>query len=161
MKTAPTMLAIGLLIATLAAPVLTRAQNVPAPGPNASLPPKLVGKWTQHTAGIKEGATLTIVSVDPATGLLKGKWVPPTGPAAGKEFDVVGWASWAPPVSPDFDNVVVVSFSVSLTTYGSLTGFTGFLRDGQIITVWHNIRPNSRYVWDHVVANQDIFTRTP
>lgn len=161
MKTAPTMLAICLLAAALGAPYRAGAQDAPAPGPNASLPAMLVGKWTQHTAGIKEGATLTIVSVDPATGLLKGKWVPPTGAAAGKEFDVVGWASWAPPVSKDFDNVVVVSFSVSLTTYGSLTGFTGFLRDNQIITVWHNIRPNSRYVWDHVVANQDVFTRTP
>jgi len=121
---------------------------------------KFVGKWTQHTAGVKEGATMSITSVDPTTGQIKGNWIPPTGPAAGKEFDLTGWVSSAAPIEKA-DNVIVVSFSVSLTTYGSVTAFAGFLKDNQIITLTHNVRPNSRYEWDHITANQDTFTKTP
>src|ERR1700680_442757 len=55
---------------------------------------KLVGKWTQHYTGMSlEGATLNITSVDSASGRLSGKWIPPSGPARGKEFEVIGWVS--------------------------------------------------------------------
>jgi hypothetical protein len=121
---------------------------------------KFIGKWKEQTAGVKEGSILNITTVEPATGQLQGKWIPPTGPAAGKEFDVIGWVSSVKTI-PDLDNVIVVSFSVSLTTYGSLTSYTGFLRDNKIITLSHNIRPVSRYEWDHITANAAVFTKAP
>ena len=118
----------------------------------------LIGRWAERTPGIKEETDVTIVSVDPATGQIKGKWVPPSGPAAGKAFDLIGWVSTAPPVEKT-DNVVVVSFTVSLSTYGSLATFIGYIKDNQIITLSHNARPNSRYEWDHITANTAIFTK--
>jgi hypothetical protein len=129
---------------------------------DTSIQSKIVGKWAQQTPGVTNGgAIMDITSVDRATGQLRAKWIPPSGPAAGKEFDVVGWVSSAPPVDKQFDNVIVVSFSVSLTTYGSITSYTGFLRDNKIVASWHNIRPNARYEWDHIVTGQDTFTKNP
>jgi hypothetical protein len=127
---------------------------------DTSFQTKFIGKWKEQTAGVKEGSILNITAVEPATGQLQGKWIPPTGPAAGKEFEVIGWVSSAKPI-PDVENVIVVCFSVSLTTYGSLTSYTGFLKDNKIITLSHNIRPNSRYEWDHITANAAVFTKAP
>jgi hypothetical protein len=135
--------------------------SLPSAFPGAEATPAqsyLIGKWVVRTPGIKEETDVTIISVDPATGQIKGKWVPPSGPAAGKEFDLVGWVSTAPPVE-ETDNVVVVSFTVSLSTYGSLATFIGYIKDNQIITLSHNVRPNSRYEWDHISANTAIFTK--
>ncbi|HYX30034.1 MAG TPA: c-type cytochrome [Pyrinomonadaceae bacterium] len=126
---------------------------------DASLTTKLTGKWIQHYTGMSlQGAVLNITSVDPATGLLKGQWIPPTGAAAGKEFEVVGWVSSAPP-REKLDNVITISFSVSLTTYGSITSYTGYFKDNKITASWFNIKPNTTYEWDHISTGQDIFTR--
>ena len=119
---------------------------------------QLMGKWTQHYRGMSlQGATLNITSVDSVTGQLKGKWTPPSGAAVGKEFDVVGWVSSAPP-REKLDNVITISFSVSLTTYGSITSYT---EDNKITTSWFNIKPNSTYEWDHISTGQDIFSKNP
>ena len=80
-------------------------------GQDASLQSKLIGKWTNQNEA-KGPAIIDITSVDPATGQLKGKYSPPAGAAAGKEFAVVGWVSSAPRVA-NRDNVIVASFSVS------------------------------------------------
>ena len=125
---------------------------------DTSIPVKFVGKWTEHTAGVKEGATLNITSVDPATGQMKGKWIPPTGAAAGKEFDITGWVSTLATPDKQLDHVIV-TFSVSLTTYGSVTSYTGFFKDDKIIVLSQNVKPNSRYEWDHITANEAVFTK--
>src|ERR1700686_3015734 len=97
-----------------------------------SIQDKLVGKWTQHYTGMSlQGAILNIISVDPTTGLLRGKWTPPSGAAGGKEFDVIGWVSSAQP-REKLDNVITISLSVSLTTYGSITSYTGYFKDHKI-----------------------------
>jgi hypothetical protein len=83
----------------------------------------LIGKWAERTPGIKEETDVIIISVDPATGQIKGKWVPPSGPAAGKEFDLVGWVSTAPALEKT-DNVVVVSFTVRPTAASPLSSAT-------------------------------------
>ena len=135
--------------------------HLPAPmqAPAASWQSKLIGKWTQHYVGMSlQGATLNITSVDTATGALKGKWIPPSGPAGGREFDVVGWVSSAP-ARQNLDNVITISFSVSLTTYGSITSYTGYFKDDKITVSWFNIKPNTTYRWDHISTGQDIFTR--
>ena len=126
---------------------------------NNPLPTRLVGKWTQHYTGMSlPGAILNITSVDAVTGELRGKWVPPSGPAGGKEFDVLGWVSSAQP-REKLDNVITISFSVSLTTYGSITSYTGYFKDNKITASWFNIKPNTTYEWDHISTGQDIFTR--
>src|SRR5215472_16589163 len=131
----------------------------PVQTPAASWQSKLIGKWTQHHVGMSlQGATFSITSVDAATGELRGKWIPPTGPASGREFDVVGWVSSAP-ARENLDNVITISFSVSLTTYGSITSYTGYFEDDRITVSWFNIKPNTTYRWDHISTGQDIFTR--
>ena len=128
---------------------------------DTSIPARLIGKWTQHYTGMSlPGATLNITSVDSVTGQLKGKWIPPSGAAGGKEFDVIGWLSSAPP-REKLDNVITISFSVSLTTYGSITSYTGYFRDNKITASWFNIKPNTTYEWDHISTGQDIFTKNP
>ena len=129
--------------------------------PTTSTQVQLLGKWTQHYTGMSlQGATLNITSVDSVTGQLKGKWTPPSGAAVGKDFDVVGWVSSAPP-REKLDNVVTISFSVSLTTYGSITSYTGYFKDNKITASWFNIKPNTIYEWDHISTGQDIFTKKP
>ena len=128
---------------------------------DTSIPSRLIGKWTQHYTGMSlQGAILNITSVDSVTGQLKGKWIPPSGAASGKEFDVVGWVSSAPP-REKLDNVITISFSISLTTYGSITSYTGYFKNNKITASWFNIKPNTTYEWDHISTGQDVFTKNP
>src|SRR5205085_4516079 len=130
-------------------------------GQDTSLQNKLVGKWTQEMVGARTGgAILNITAVDPATGRITGKYIPPSGPAVGKEFDVVGWISSAPP-QEKADNVITVSFTISLTTYGSISSETGYLKDNKIFAMWHNVRPNAAYDWAHIATSEDIWTKSP
>ena len=145
----------------LACCVIVLSSVSPSQVPATSIQAQLMGKWTQHYTGMSlQGATLNITSVDSVTGQLKGKWTPPSGAAVGKEFDVVGWVSSAPP-REKLDNVITISFSVSLMTYGSITSYTGYFKDNKITASWFNIKPNTIYEWDHISTGQDIFTKNP
>ena len=124
-----------------------------------SMQSKLIGKWINQNE-TKGPAVINITAVDAATGQLKGKYSPPSGAAAGKEFDIVGWVSSAPSVA-NRDNVIVVSFSVSLTTYGSIATWTGFLKENKIIASSSNVRSNSGYEWDHITATYDVWSKNP
>jgi Avidin family len=125
-----------------------------------SLAAKLKGKWTQEMIGARTGgAIINITEVDP-NGRITGKYIPPSGPAAGTEFDLVGWISSAPS-QEKADNVVVVSFTVSLATYGSISSETGYLKDGKIFAMWHNVRPNAAYDWAHIATGEDVWTKKP
>ena len=126
---------------------------------DASMQSKLIGKWTNQNE-TKGPATISITAVDSATGQLKGKYSAPSGAASGKEFDIVGWVSSAPPAA-NRDNVIVVSFSVSLTSYGSIATWTGFLKDNKIIASSSNVRSNTGYEWDHITATYDVWTKNP
>jgi hypothetical protein len=126
-----------------------------------SLAGKFIGKWTQEMIGARTGgAVINITAVDAATGRITGKYVPPSGPAGGKEFEVTGWVSSAPPQEKT-DNVITVSFTVSLSTYGSISSETGYLKDNKIFAMWHNVRPNAGYDWAHIVTGEDIWTKGP
>jgi hypothetical protein len=151
-KSTPLFLALCFVVAGVCSSVRTVAQDT-------SLRTKLTGKWTNQNQA-KGGATMDITSVDSATGQIKGKYIPPSGPAGGKEFDVIGWVSSAPPRDKQ-DNVIVVSFSVSLTTYGSIANWTRYMKDSKIIASWHNVRPNSGYDWDHITTGQDTWAKNP
>ena len=123
---------------------------------DTSLQSRLVGKWHEQTQ--TGGAMLEITSVDKGTGQIQAIYTPPGGPAGGKGFDVIGWASSAAPIDKR-DNVVVISMTVSLSTYGSIASWTGYLKDNKIAAMWYNIRPNSAYEWDNIVSGQDVFAR--
>ena len=127
----------------------------------SALPSKLIGQWTQEMVGARTGgAIINITAVDPTTGQITGKYIPPSGPAAGKEFNVVGWISSAPPRENE-DNVITVSFTVCLLTYGSISSETGYLKDNKIFAMWHNVRPNTAYDWAHITVGEDIWTKKP
>ena len=128
-------------------------------GYDNSLQSKLIGKWTNQNEA-KGPVVINITSIDSETGQLKGKYLLPSGAAAGKEFDIVGWVSTAPPVA-NRDNVIALSFSVSLTTYGSIATWTGFLKENKIIASSSNVRPNSGYEWDHITATYDVWSKNP
>jgi hypothetical protein len=136
------------------------------PNPLAGAPPdtalgdKLLGKWVQEMVGARTGgAIINVTAVDPATGRITGKYIPPSGPAGGKEFDVIGWISSAPP-QEKADNVITISFTVSLSTYGSISSETGYLKDNNIFAMWHNVRPNTAYDWAHIATGEDIWTKS-
>jgi Avidin family len=120
---------------------------------------KFLGKWTNQNEA-KGPAIINITSIDSATGQLRGKYYPPSGAAAGQEFDLVGWLSSAAPVA-NRDNVLVISFSVSLRTYGSIATWTGFLKENKIVASSANVRSNSGYEWDHITATYDVWTKNP
>ena len=118
-----------------------------------------LGKWTQEMVGARTGgAIINITAVDPKTGQITGKYYPPSGPAAGQEFNLTGWLSSAPPMEKA-DNVVTIAFTVSLVTYGSISSETGYLKDGKIYAMWHNVRPNTAYDWAHITTGEDIWTK--
>lgn len=140
--------------------LITFSSAFPADDP-ASTRNYLLGKWTQEMIGARTGgAIINITAVDPKTGHITGKYYPPSGPAKGQEFNVTGWISSAPP-QPNAHNVVTISFTVSLVTYGSLSTETGYLKDGKIYAMWFNVRPNAAYDWAHIVTGEDIWTKTP
>lgn len=139
--------------------VLGAWSSLPIDAHDTSMQSRLIGKYTNQNE-TKGPATITITAVDSVTGQLKGKYAPPSGAAAGKEFDIIGWVSSAPPVA-NRDNVIVVSFSVSLTTYGSIATWTGFLKENKIIASSSNARSNTSYEWDHITATYDVWTKNP
>jgi len=151
----------SILLGPLALTLFFASDVLVAAAPDDSLAGKLVGKWTQEMIGARTGgAIINITAVDGATGRITGKYIPPSGPAAGKEFDVIGWVSSAPPQDKT-DNVVTVAFTVSLSTYGSISSETGYLKDNKIFAMWHNVRPNAGYDWAHIVTGEDVWTKSP
>jgi hypothetical protein len=151
-----------LLLFSALLPALFSALNpVFAAPPDKAVLDNLVGKWVQEMVGARTGgAILHVTAVDPATGRITGKYIPPSGRAAGKEFDVVGWISSAPP-QEKADNVITVAFTVTLSTYGSISSETGYLKDNKIFAMWHNVRPNTTYDWAHIATGEDIWTKLP
>src|SRR5215472_5185269 len=123
---------------------------------DASLQAKLLGRWTNPV----DHVIIEISSIDLASGALHGTEWAQTGPAAGDAHELVGWVS-AAPQKEGFDNVTPVVFSTTLYEYGTLPSWSGFYRDGQIVTMHYLIWPNRSYTWDHVSAFQETWTKLP
>jgi len=117
---------------------------------------RLIGKWTNPV----DHVVIEIVSIDLASGQVKGKEWPTTGQAAGAEHDLIGWVNSAPP-REGFDNVIPVSFSTTMFEYGTLPIWAGFLRDDKIISMHYLVWPNKTYTWDHISTFQETWTRMP
>jgi hypothetical protein len=115
---------------------------------------RLLGRWTNPV----DGLVIEISTVDLASGQIRGKLSPTTGPAAADEHELIGWVS-AAPLKESFDNVLPVTFSTTLYEYGTLPVWAGYLRDDQLITMHYLVWPNRPYPWDHISSFQETWTR--
>ncbi len=115
---------------------------------------RLAGKW-----GNQIGSTFTIQHVNPETGALIGTYKSPSG-TKGETYPVSGWINGAKP-SGSGSNVPVITFSVRWGEYGSVASWAGYCEEKKgtptITTLWHLVRPNANYSWDHVYTNSDVF----
>ena len=148
-----------LLFLCLSFVVLFNLGSVAATADNP-LAEKLVGKWKQEMIGARTGGAIISIAAVDAMGRISGKYIPPSGPAGGQEFDLIGWISSAA-AQEKADNVITVSFTVSLSTYGSISSETGYLRDNKIFAMWHNVRANTAYDWAHIATGEDVWTKIP
>jgi hypothetical protein len=120
-------------------------------------PTNLVGEWTNQL-----GSKLNIKAVDPNTGQITGTYKSPSG-TGGNEFPLIGWVNYKPPIQ-DKDNAIVVSFSVRWGGIGSITTWAGYVKIVNSVPIitgqWFLVRPNSDYVWDHILTGQDVFKKS-
>lgn len=116
---------------------------------------KMVGEWKNQL-----GSTLDIQSVDASTGKVDGRYMTATG--AGGWFPLVGWVNEKPAGIGGHHVDKVIAFTVRWDAIGSITAWTGYCEMKgtvpTITTLWHLVRPNSDYEWDHVLTNSDVFT---
>jgi len=138
--------------AAYAAPDYAKRVQVLDPG----LRTRLLGRWTNPV----DGLVIEISSIDLASGQIRGKVSPTSGPAAADEHELIGWVSAAPQKEP-FDNVVPITFSTTLYEYGTLPVWAGFLRDDKLITMHYLVWPNRTYSWDHISTFQQTWIRLP
>lgn len=152
-KTILSILGAGLLCVTaFAAPDYgKRAQTL-----DPAIKSRLLGKWTNPV----DAVVIEISSIDLASGQIRGRVSPTSGPAAADEHELIGWISAAPP-RESWDNVVPVTFSTTLYEYGTLPVWAGYLRDDKLITMHYLVWPNRAYSWDHISAFQETWTRLP
>jgi len=144
--------ACALSAASYAAPDYARRAQAVEPAVQA----RLIGRWTNAV----DGLIIEISSIDPASGQIRGKLSPTSGPAAANDHELIGWVS-AAPRKEALDNVVPVTFSTTLYEYGTLPVWAGFLRDDKLITMHYLVWPNRSYSWDHISAFQETWTRLP
>ena len=147
------LLAAGLLCVTaLGAPDYGKRAQLLEPAVRS----RLLGRWTNPV----DGLIIEISSVDLASGQIRGRLSPTSGPAALNEHDLIGWVSAAPP-RESFDNVVPITFSTTLYEYGTLPVWAGFLREDRLVTMHYLVWPNRPYAWDHISTFQETWTRLP
>lgn len=153
MKTTAEVLLIGaslLCVTAHAAPDYGKRAEKIEPAVTA----RLIGKWTNPV----DYLVIEIISVDPASGQIRGRVSPTSGPAAADEHELIGWVS-AAPRKESYDNVVPVTFSTTLYEYGTLPVWAGFLRDDKLVTLHYLVWPNRPYAWDHISAFEETWTK--
>ena len=121
-----------------------------------ALKTRLLGRWTNPV----DGLVIEISSIDLASGQIRGKVSPTSGPAVANEHELIGWVS-AAAQKESYDNVVPVTFSTTLYEYGTLPVWAGFLRDDKLVTMHYLVWPNRPYAWDHISTFQETWTRLP
>ena len=114
----------------------------------------LVGHWTNPL----DHLVIKIEDVDLTSGKITGSLSPSTGLAAANAHELVGWVSDAPK-RKDADHVVPVSFTTTLYEYGTLPSWTGYLKDGQLVTMSLLAWPDKPYAWDHMTVFQVTWTK--
>ncbi|WP_376708394.1 avidin/streptavidin family protein [Shewanella surugensis] len=90
---------------------------------------------------------------------LKGTFTSPSG-TSGESNPLIGWVNFLAPVKGQ-DNVTVVAFTTRWGKYGSVSSWSGECRsvNGKpvIKTIWHLVRSNANYEWDHMLTNSATF----
>jgi hypothetical protein len=116
------------------------------------------GAWVNQL-----GSTLNIQAINSATGAITGSYISPSGGGT-TTYPLAGWINSKDPVSGQ-NNVKVISFTVRWGTIGSITSWTGYCQTvngaPKLTTLWHLVRPNSSFEWDHILTNTDVFTPAP
>lgn len=157
MRIALALIALLLPAAALAEPEYAKRAAPIDPAVSA----RLIGRWTNPV----DGLVIDIRGIDPVSGALRGTEWPTSalGPGSsrpGTEHELIGWVSAAPPRAGT-DNVIPVSFSVSLFEYGTLPVWAGYLSGERLITMHYLVWPNRAYPWDHISAFQEVWTKLP
>lgn len=156
MKKLNLIIALSLLSFSLASAQLSAEEKLGFPNCE-----NLRGVWENQI-----GSVMDIITVDPIGGAITGRYVSPQG--GGPAFrQLIGWNNGAPVNESDpcslvqNDNVKVITFTVSWGDLGSITAWTGTCRVENgiptIHTLWHLVRPNTEFVWDHIHAGSDTF----
>lgn len=118
------------------------------------------GNWVNQQA-----STLSIDSIDSATGQITGTYISPSG-TTGESYSITGWVNVLPlPSTHDAQvhNAVSITFSVQWGEYGSVTAWTGIYDyrsdDPTIHTNWHLVRSNAPFDWAHILTGADVFQK--
>jgi hypothetical protein len=112
----------SILFCPLALTLFFTSDILVAAAPDDSLAGKFVGKWTQEMIGARTGgAIINITAVDQATGRITGKYIPPSGPAAGKEFEAltIAMSISSMPLGP------IESRSISISMWRAACSYDG------------------------------------
>jgi Avidin family len=109
---------------------------------------------------------LQIETYDTSTGAISGQYISHSGAGS---WPMVGWINSAPVGSSDSckgckgDHAEVITFAVRWTNHNSITAWTGTCavnsQSGreQIFALWHTVRPNSEFDWDHTLTGGEPF----
>ena len=121
----------------------------------------MVGVWeNQLDEQGEEPSTLKFDTIDKDTGQLQGFYTSPSG-TGGNAFKLIGWVNGKEKKKKN--NVKVLAFSVHWGKFGSITSWTGFCEKQKsgmpiIRTVWHLVRPDTNWPWDHILTFTDTYT---
>lgn len=116
----------------------------------------ITGDWTTNI-----GATMQFDSIDSATGMISGKYIPASDPDM--SFPLTGFIN---PNGKDDSKphyAVPVSVTVSFGEFGGITNWSGTcsVTDGKPVIETEDliIFPMADYYWSHVVDNHDTLVR--
>jgi hypothetical protein len=128
-----------------------------------------VGRWQDQLQ-----SDLEIKTYDPATGAISGRYV---SHPDGTSYPMVGWINSAAPIEPNgackagkCHHADVFTFAVrwggdlgDIDDPGNITAWTGTCgvdpQSGreQIFALWHTVRSNSGFDWDHTLTGAEPF----
>lgn len=141
--------------AVLGVALLSGCVAIEAKPPTCAQP---LGKWNDEVKSVIE-----IKTYDTATGAISGQYIAHSGAGF---WPMVGWINSAPaaPSAPGKGNHAdVFTLAVRWGARGSITAWTGTCtvnsKSGlaQISTLWHTVRPNTGFEWEHTLTGSEVF----
>jgi hypothetical protein len=144
--------------AVLGVALLSGCGAIEAKPPTCAQP---LGKWNDEVKSVIE-----IKTYDTATGAISGQFISRSGAGS---WPMVGWINSGPAESSvpgkagKGDHADVFTLAVRWRDRGSITAWTGTCavnsQSGlaQISTLWHTVRPNTGFAWDHTLTGSEVF----
>jgi hypothetical protein len=121
-----------------------------------------VGKWQNQQKSV-----VAIKTYDAATGAISGEYTTHSGTSASSTpYPVVGWTNATPAESgPGKENhAEVITFVVRWGARGGVSAWTGTCTGNSqssglehISALWHTVRPDTGFEWDHILTGSDRF----